>query len=97
MDAYIRKLYNGFYYIVEGRPEDKHSSRVVDMPYNTRRQAMRYAKRDGYNVVIQGKSPQENEKKSLLDSLATAKQRVEAQKSSMQQTAAKSNPIGMGL
>lgn len=90
MDAYIRKMYNGFYYIIEGRPEDKENSRLIDMPCNTRLQAMRYAKRDGYNVIINNRMPKESEKKSILESLTAAKQRIALQSIEPRRSVAKS-------
>jgi hypothetical protein len=55
MQAYVRKLYRGNYYIVEGNPDDPNNFKVIDRPYGTRRQALRYAKKDGYDIVIRNR------------------------------------------
>ena len=55
MDVYIRKLYNGRYYVISGRPENQGNSSVVEECY-TRRQAERYARKNGYDLVIKSRS-----------------------------------------
>ena len=48
MPAYIRKFCNGYFYIVEGMPENHRNNMLLDMPYLTRRQAERNLMKNGY-------------------------------------------------
>jgi len=59
MEAYIRKLHNGRYYIISGRPENHEGNTVVE-DCNTRRQAVRYANKLGYDLVIRSRAPKYN-------------------------------------
>jgi len=96
MDAHIRKMYNGRFYVIAGHPNDKLTEdSIVLGDYNTRRQALRYAKRDGHEIIIRNRSPVV--KKSLLDNLTAAKQKVAEQKAVPRQTMAKSKPSGLEL
>jgi hypothetical protein len=56
MEAYIRKLCNGHYYVISGRPEDHENNKLVE-GCNTRRQAIRHANKKGYDLVIKSRSP----------------------------------------
>ena len=51
--AYIRKMNRGHYFIIEGRPENHSNNTVVEECY-TRLQAIRFAKRMGYDLIIKG-------------------------------------------
>ena len=51
MKAYIRKMYNGRYCIISGIPENHKDNKIVEQLY-TRRQAIRYAANNGYELVI---------------------------------------------
>ena len=59
MDAYIRKIrknqFKTRFQILSGTPESHKTNSVVG-ECNTRRQALRYAVRDGYRVIIRNKS-----------------------------------------
>jgi hypothetical protein len=96
MDAHIRKLYNGRFYVIAGHPSDKLTEDSIILgDYNTRRQALRYAKKDGHEIIIRNRSPVL--KKSLLDNLDAAKQKVADQKAAPRQSVAKSRPSTFGL
>ena len=56
MQAYIRKLHNNRYYIISGIPENHENNTIVGV-YYTRRQALRHAVRDGYEVIIRNRKP----------------------------------------
>jgi len=52
MQAYIRKQKNGRFRIFLGAPENHKSNDYVVDPFLTRRQAMRYAKKKGYDIIV---------------------------------------------
>jgi len=56
MEAYIRKLHNEHYYVISGRPENHEKNKVIEN-CNTRRQAIRYANKLGYDLVIRSRTP----------------------------------------
>jgi len=56
MQVYIRKLYNGHYYLISGRPENHRNNTIVEEFY-TRRQAIRHAAKSGYDLIIQTRTP----------------------------------------
>ena len=52
MQAYIRKLHNDRYYIIEGAPENHKQNTNILGDFNTRRQAIRHANKNGYDLII---------------------------------------------
>ena len=63
----MRKLHDGHFYLIEGLPEN-HSSNLISLGrFSTRRQALRYAKAHGYDVVVK-------ERESLLNLNADRKE-----------------------
>ena len=92
--AFVTRLYNGRYYVVEGKREDINESSKVVGEYCTRREAIRNGKREGYEIVIKNrvKAAVENDKTSLLDKLSSGKKRVAEQKSKPARSVAKSQP-----
>ena len=52
MDAYVRKLHDGHYYLIEGLPENHKTNMISLGRFSTRRQALRYAKAHGHEVII---------------------------------------------
>ncbi|MCL2223250.1 MAG: hypothetical protein FWB92_13140 [Oscillospiraceae bacterium] len=94
---------NYLYLLIEGRPEnfksagdDERSARLIGT-HSTRREAIRHGKRDGYDIIIKNRAA-EQDKKSLLGNLATAKQRVASQQATTQAaTVSKSKPSGLEM
>jgi len=58
MQAYVRKLYNGHYFLIQGIPEKQHENATSLGEFSTRRQAMRYAAKNGYDLIIRSKTPE---------------------------------------
>ena len=52
MNTYIRKLKDGFYYLIKGLPENHKSNLNYISRFHTRYMAMKYAKENGYKVII---------------------------------------------
>jgi len=67
MQAYIRKLHNGRYYIISGTPENHHNNTTSLGEFYTRRQAMRHADKMGYDLVIRSSRPTTEELPSVMD------------------------------
>jgi hypothetical protein len=59
MEAYIRKLYDGRYYIIAGIPENHRSNNKSLGEFCTRRQAIRHAISNGFNLIIRSRSSQQ--------------------------------------
>jgi hypothetical protein len=56
MKAYVRKMYNNRYCIISGMPENHQDNTMATTEqFYTRRQAMRYAAKNGYELVILGR------------------------------------------
>ena len=56
MKAYVRKIYNNRYCIISGMPENHRENKIATAEqFYTRRQAMRYAAKNGYELVIRGR------------------------------------------
>lgn len=92
--AFVRRLYDGAYYLIAGVPEDVQNIKLVSR-HGTRREAIRHGKRDGYDIIIKNRAA-EQDKKSLLGNLAAAKQRVASQQATTQAaTVSKSKPSGL--
>jgi uncharacterized protein with PIN domain len=51
MQAYIRKLNGGCYYVILGLPKNHANNTVLDEVFYTRRMAERYIKKHGYDYV----------------------------------------------
>lgn len=56
MEAYIRSVRDGRFCLIEGHPDKQKNEVNIIEVFTTRRQAMRYAKAYGYNVIIKDKS-----------------------------------------
>jgi len=52
MEAYVRKLYNGHYYLIKGNPENHKQNTQSLGEFITRRQAIRHCKKLGYDLII---------------------------------------------
>ena len=93
MEAFVRKLYNGRYYVIEGSPDQFNDKSKVVGEYSTRREAIRNGKREGYDIVIRNRAKiaEESKKKSILDKLASSKQRIAEQNPKPMRSLAKSN------
>jgi hypothetical protein len=93
MEAFVRKLYNGHHYVIAGNPDQFNENSKIVGEYSTRREAIRNGKREGYDIVIRNRATvaEEGKKKSILDKLASSKQRVAEQSYTPQRTLAKSN------
>ena len=76
---------------------DGKSSAQIVAEGNTRLHAIREAKKEGYTVVIKNRAKENSEKKSIMENLAASKKRVASQRTSPQQTLAKSKPSGLVL
>jgi len=55
MKTYIRKMHNNRFCLISGIPENHSCNSIVEQFY-TRRQAIRYAGRNGYELVIRGRN-----------------------------------------
>jgi len=55
MEAYVRKLYNGHYYLIKGNPENHKQNTQSLGEFITRRQAIRHCKKLGYDLIIKSK------------------------------------------
>jgi len=58
MEVYVRKLYNNRYYIISGVPEN-HQNNTIFGEFNTRRQAIRYVVRNGYELIVRNRKSNE--------------------------------------
>jgi len=54
MNAYVRKFYNNHYYLISGLPENHVNNDIIE-EFSTRRQAIRFAKKNGYDLIIQNR------------------------------------------
>jgi len=52
MKAYVRKLKNGLFYIIVGLPENHVNNTSIDEVFLTRRQAIQYIKKHGYELIL---------------------------------------------
>jgi len=97
MEAFVRKLYNGRHYVIAGNPDEFSENSKIVGEYGTRREAIRNGKREGYNIVIRNRAKvaEQSKKKSILDKLASSKQRVSEQSPTPRRTLAKSNAPGL--
>ena len=80
--AYVTRLYNGYYYVIAGKRGDLCERSKIVGEYFTRREAIRKGKKLGYDIIIKNrvKAAVENDKASLLDKLSSGKKRVAEQK-----------------
>ena len=99
MKAFVKSPRNGRHYIIEGNREDFSENFKIVAEGSTRREAIRRGKDAGYEIVIKNrvKAAIENDKTSLLDRLATAQQRVAAQRPKPAPALSKSKPSALDL
>jgi hypothetical protein len=97
MEAFVRKLYNGHHYVIAGNPDQFTENSKIVGEYSTRREAIRNGKREGYDIVIRNRAKvaEQSKKSSILDKLASSKQRVAEQSHTPQRTLAKSKTLGL--
>jgi hypothetical protein len=92
MEAIVRKLYKGYHYVIEGNPDQLDENSKIVGKHATRRGAIRVGEEKGYKIIIKNraKAATQTKKSSILDKLASSKQRVAEQSQTPQRTLAKS-------
>jgi len=56
MQAFVKRLYNGRYYVIEGKREDLSESSKIVAEGSTRREAIRHGKSAGYEITISNRA-----------------------------------------
>jgi len=69
MKAHVRKLYGGYYYLIEGTPDTFSENSKVISDHITRREAIRHGIKNGYDIIINKRQQNRNDTNAMDDAL----------------------------